>query len=186
MLDEWTAKMDALLEGISIAMTPSTTPHDLELRLIDPSKNKARLYGLTECMTLFGEVCLRIVWGRIGNRRLRERTETFESRDALERRRHELLLRRRQHGYTEVPSVPVSPMGSVAGVANEEAHAVEREIVEAHGLGLGDRTARSLVATWHAATRALRSYLAQRGADPLDMEDVSALASMYAVVAGVA
>jgi predicted DNA-binding WGR domain protein len=138
-------------------------------------------------VTLFGEVCLRIVWGRIGNRRLRERTETFESRDALERRRRELLARRRQHGYTEVPaSVPVSPVESVADVANEEAHAVEREIVEAHGLGLGDRTARSLVATWHAATRALRSYLAQRGADPLDMEDVSALASMYAVVAGVA
>jgi predicted DNA-binding WGR domain protein len=183
MLDEWTAKMDALLEGISIAMTPSTTPLDLELRLIDPSKNKARLYGLTECMTLFGEVCLRIVWGRIGNRRLRERTETFESRDALERRRHELLLRRRQHGYTEVPSVSRPPVDESEGQVEE--HAVEREIVEAHGLGLGDRTARSLVATWHAATRALRSYLAERGADALDMDDVSALASMYAVAAGV-
>ena len=42
---------------------------DLELRLINPAKNAFRIYGLSECVTLFGEVCLRIVWGRIGNRR---------------------------------------------------------------------------------------------------------------------
>lgn len=173
--------MDAPLEGISIVMTPT----DLELRLIDPSKNRARLYGITECVTLFGEMCLRIVWGRIGNRLLRERSEVFDSREALERRRKELLSRRRQHGYVET-----SPRHS-AGLVTETtaAHAVEREIVEAHGLHLGDRTARTLVEGWHAATRALRTYLTkQDGGDveALDLEDVSTLASMYALAAGVA
>jgi hypothetical protein len=39
---------------------------------VDPAKSRFRSYGLTECRTLFGELCLRIVWGRIGNRRRRE------------------------------------------------------------------------------------------------------------------
>ncbi len=67
---------------------------DVELRSVDPSRNRFRLYGITECCTLFGELCLRIVWGRIGNRRLRERSEVFEDRAALQRRREELLERR--------------------------------------------------------------------------------------------
>lgn len=170
--------MDAPLEGISIVMTPT----DLELRLIDPSKNRARLYGITECVTLFGEMCLRIVWGRIGNRQLRERSEVFESREALERRRKELLVRRRQHGY-----IATSPHSEAAPEAiHTVEHAMEREIVEAHGLHLGDRTARALVEGWHAATRALRAYLTKQRAEELDMEDVSTLASMYALAAGVA
>ena len=41
------------------------------------AKTAFEFTGLTECRTLFGELCLRIVWGRIGNRRLRERSETF-------------------------------------------------------------------------------------------------------------
>jgi len=67
-------------------MRPDTDDlRDLELRLVDPAKNRFRIYGLTECRTLFGELCLRIVWGRIGNRRPRECTEVFEDRSALER-----------------------------------------------------------------------------------------------------
>ena len=172
--------MDASLEGIS--MTLSTSP-DLELRLVDPARNRARLYGITECVTLFGEMCLRIVWGRIGNRHLRERSEVFETREALERRRRELLARRRQHGYTETTTA--APAASLLDT-NVTGHEMERAIVEAHGLELRDRKARSLVETWHAATRALRSYLAERRQEVLDLEDVSTLASMYAVAAGVA
>jgi predicted DNA-binding WGR domain protein len=74
-------------------------PDDVELRLVDPSRNRFRIYGLTECRTLFGELCLRIVWGRIGNRRLRERSEIFPDRETLVRRRRELFGRRERHGY---------------------------------------------------------------------------------------
>jgi predicted DNA-binding WGR domain protein len=49
---------------------------DIELRMVDPARNRFRLYGLTECRTLFGEPCLIIGWGRIGHR-LRRRTEVF-------------------------------------------------------------------------------------------------------------
>ena len=173
-------KIDAYLEGIFIVMT---APTDIELRLVDPERNRARIYGLTECVTLFGEMCLRIVWGRIGNRHLRERSELFESRGALERRRHELLARRRQHGYTEVQTRRVEDVAVTAPAG----HAIEREIVESHGLRLCDRTARSLVEAWHSATRALRAYMAeQQHTESLDLEDVSTLASMYTVAAGVA
>jgi predicted DNA-binding WGR domain protein len=88
------------VDGYVLRMRPDADDlRDLELRLVDPSKNRFRIYGLTECTTLFGELCLRIVWGRIGNRRPRERSEVFTDRAALERRREELLGRRRRHGY---------------------------------------------------------------------------------------
>ena len=45
---------------------------DLELRLIERSRNAFRLYGLTACTTLFGQPCPRIQWGRIGERPHRE------------------------------------------------------------------------------------------------------------------
>jgi predicted DNA-binding WGR domain protein len=163
---------------------------DVELRLVDPSRNRFRVYGLTVCRTLFGEPCLRIVWGRLGNRRLRERSETFESRETLERRREELLTRRRRHQYV--------PLGTDWGTLlerreapagrREEARrvAVEREIVEAHGLSLGDRVARDLVARWHAAASELRTYVAARGDAAIDLEDVSTLAAMYVNVCQVA
>jgi hypothetical protein len=64
--------------------------------------------------------------------------------------------------------------------------AVEREIVEAHGLSLGDRVARDLVARWHAAASELRTYVAARGDAPIDLEDVSTLAAMYVNVCQVA
>jgi predicted DNA-binding WGR domain protein len=72
---------------------------DVELRLVDASRNRFRVYGLTVCRTLFGELCLRVVWGRMGHRRLHERSETFADAGVLERRRVELLARRRRHGY---------------------------------------------------------------------------------------
>ena len=72
---------------------------DLELLLIEPAKNRFRLYAITACRTLFGEQCLRIVWGRLGNRQLQERSELFEDRAAMVRRRAELVRRRHRHGY---------------------------------------------------------------------------------------
>jgi predicted DNA-binding WGR domain protein len=76
---------------------------DVELRLIEPAQNRYRVYRLTECRTLFGELCLRVVWGRIGHRRHRERSEVFATGEARTARRDALLLRRERHGY--VPSL---------------------------------------------------------------------------------
>ena len=73
---------------------------NVELRLVDPAKNRFRLYGMTECRTLFGEACLIIAYGRIGHR-LRKREEMFGDELALERRKRALLARRRRHGYVE-------------------------------------------------------------------------------------
>ena len=149
---------------------------DHELRLVDPAKNRFRIYGLTECRTLFGELCLRIVWGRIGNRRLRERSEVFDDRAALDRRREELLRLRRRHGYVPTAS-PRTAAG--ASAAEERVHATERAILEAHGLPLEDATARTLVARWHAATSAIVRYLETKRTEMLDLVDVSTLAGMF-------
>jgi predicted DNA-binding WGR domain protein len=154
---------------------------DVELRLVDPSRNRFRIYGLTECRTLFGELCLRIVWGRIGNRRLRERSETFPDRTALVHRRRELLGRRERHGYVS------TAMAKGAARARAEqhvetgkaAHATERAILDAHGLLVEDATAQTLVARWRAATTAIVDYLRARGAEVLDLVDVSTLADMF-------
>jgi predicted DNA-binding WGR domain protein len=170
---------------------------DIELRLIDPARNAFRLYGLTACKTLFGEPCLRIQWGRIGNRRVRERSETFADPHALEQRRQELLVRRHQHGYQSVGRdqdvvasfyrvpeatarqvAPKPPLASTS-VAHTARVALQRDIVEAHGLPLRERTARQLVDRWYAATTALASYLEERRAEHLDLVDVSTLAAMY-------
>ena len=76
---------------------------DIELKLVDPSRNRYRHYAITETITLFCEPCLVITWGRIG-RRCRIRTEVFATREDLALRRDELLVleRRRQHGYVTV------------------------------------------------------------------------------------
>jgi predicted DNA-binding WGR domain protein len=170
---------------------------DVELRLIDPSRNAFRLYGLTACRTLFDEPCLRIQWGRIGNRRVRERSETFKDGEALEHRWAELLARRRQHGYrllseaaVVVPSeprrrrslrsdrLPLTPPPCPPAPLTK-VRAVERDIVEAHGLPLGERAVQQLVVRWHEATAALARYLEERRAEHLDLVDVSTLAAMY-------
>lgn len=78
--------------------------NDIELRLIDPARNRFRLYGMTETRTLFGEACLVIAWGRVGGP-IRRRTEIFDDGVTLDRRRRALLARRRRHSYTEwIPS----------------------------------------------------------------------------------
>lgn len=168
---------------------------DLELRLVDPAKNARRIYGLTECVTLFGELCLRIVWGRIGNRRLRERSELFTDRAALVRRRKELLDRRQRHGYVPTSTPSHEPAAAAAAAAGEgpnaqgacaaaAEHAVERAILEDHGLPVEDAAARALVARWHAATLAIVRYLEAKGAELLDLVDASTLAGMFVQAGG--
>ena len=180
-------------------MTTDRPPEiDVELRLIDPKRNAFRLYGLTATVTLFGERCLRIQWGRIGNRRVRERTETFPDDAALQRRRGELLERRRRHGYQLVAATPDAdsslpshelkrpspaqhrdPSHAPPSPATARARATERDIVEAHGLALGERAVQQLVSRWHEATSALARYLEERRAEHLDLVDISTLAAMY-------
>ena len=178
-------------------MTTDRPPEiDVELRLIDPKRNAFRLYGLTTTVTLFGEPCLRIQWGRIGNRRVRERTETFPDDVALHRRRGELLERRRRHGYRFVAAIPCAdslPSHELERPSSEQhrepshapspatarARATERDIVEAHGLALGERAVQQLVSRWHEATSALSRYLEERRAEHLDLVDISTLAAMY-------
>ena len=150
---------------------------DLELRLVEPARNRFRLYGLTVYLTLFGELCLRITWGRIGNRALRSRDEIFSNRLALEKRRDVLLARRRQHGYTVFSELQRHlehgrPLPSPA-------LEVARDLVEAHGLGIKDPAVRVLVAQWHAATLELAHYLEARRPENFDLVDVSTLAAMY-------
>lgn len=72
----------------------------MELRLVDPSRNRYRCYRVSEQPTLFGEVALVIEWGRLGQR-LRVRSE-FHSAIGRARRRAELLEQRRRHGYAVV------------------------------------------------------------------------------------
>jgi predicted DNA-binding WGR domain protein len=126
-------------------------------------------------------VCLRIVWGRIGNRRLRERSEVFADRAALLRRRDELLDRRSRHGYVPSSPAPRSEPRALAEHQPAEAgtHVVERAILEEHGLPIEDRAARALVARWHAATLAIVRYLEGKGAKLLDLVDASMLAGMF-------
>jgi len=162
-------------------------PRDLELRLIDPAKNRFRIYGLTECRTLFGELCLRIVWGRIGNRRLRERSEVFADRATLVRRRDTLLGRRRRHGYESTTTLRAAARARAEQRAEvHKTHETERAILEAHGLPTEDTTARALVARWHAATTAIVRYLEAKGAEVLDLVDVSTLASMFVTASAAA
>jgi hypothetical protein len=49
---------------VALDAEADTSDEDLELRLVDPLKRRSRVYGLTECRTRFGEVCLRIARGR--------------------------------------------------------------------------------------------------------------------------
>jgi predicted DNA-binding WGR domain protein len=172
-------------------MNQTEVKHDVELRLIDRSRNRFRVYGLTICQTLFGEACLRVVWGRIGHRRLRERSEMFTNREDLEKRREELLERRRRHGYLPLGRAEAELFeASEAPPPNDALGtriAIDREIVEAHGLSLGDQNARRLVDQWHRATSALWFYAQARASESaLDLEDVSTLAAMYRAVSQVA
>jgi len=84
----------------------------LEFRRIDPEANCFRRYRLTDRPNLFGGIDLIAEWGRIGWRS-RSKVESFETPDALARRRAELLGTRRRRGYelvavTEDSSHPAS------------------------------------------------------------------------------
>jgi predicted DNA-binding WGR domain protein len=74
---------------------------------MDRARNRFRVYGLTEGRTLFGEPCLRVVWGRLG-RPLRDRTEVFASEAALQARRRELMAERKRHQYFAPSSLGAS------------------------------------------------------------------------------
>jgi predicted DNA-binding WGR domain protein len=159
---------------------------DVEMRLVDPERNRFRVYGVTECATLFGELCLRIVWGRIGNRRLRERSEVFRDRAALARRRDELLRLRRRHGYVSTTTPRAAARARAEGRAaaapspTSRTLAVALAILEAHGLAVDDARACELVARWHAATLDLARYASARaGGAALDLVDASTLAGMF-------
>jgi predicted DNA-binding WGR domain protein len=88
---------------------------DLELWSVDRTRNRFRVYGLREDRTLFGEPCLCIAWGRLG-RPLRERTEAFASRHALEARRRAIVDERERHGYF-APSLLGPARGALFGVS---------------------------------------------------------------------
>ena len=70
--------------------------------------------------------------------------------------------------------LPLLPSRSVV-----RTRAIERDIVEAHGLPLHERTVRQLVDRWHQATSALARYLEERSPERFDLVDVSTLAAMY-------
>ncbi|MCC6805810.1 MAG: WGR domain-containing protein [Deltaproteobacteria bacterium] len=69
---------------------------------VDPSKNRARFYRITECQTLFGERVLRVEYGRIGTNMLKARDEVFTDDFARALRFDELVRLRKSHGYSLV------------------------------------------------------------------------------------
>lgn len=83
-----------------IAVGAQMLVEDVELKLIDSKRNCFRVYAISATLSLFGEQCLVIRWGRIG--RVRTRTEVFDTLAACEARYTELLQRRRRHGYVVV------------------------------------------------------------------------------------
>ena len=80
-------------------MDEDVTTDAIELRLVDQARNRLRVYRLCDAVDLFGERCLLIQWGRLGQR-LRTRLEPFKDDAARELRRAELVALRKRHGYT--------------------------------------------------------------------------------------
>ena len=90
--------------------------------LINPERGWARVYYLEERPTLFGEVHLFILWGRLGQKP-RTRTEIFDTVAELEQRRDELVARRRSHGYRfEGPCDSRTPGGGTHRCELEAGH----------------------------------------------------------------
>lgn len=71
---------------------------EVELRHVDPSRDRFRRYHLAETRTLYGERGLLITWGRIGHP-ARTRLETFANDVDAAARWDELFSRRQAHGY---------------------------------------------------------------------------------------
>lgn len=70
----------------------------MELRSIDPERNRRRRYSIAVQYRLDGGGELIIMWGRLGGQ-LRQRVETFGTHALLQRRYAALLARRQRHGY---------------------------------------------------------------------------------------
>ena len=70
----------------------------IELRRIEPKKNRFRRYRIRRSRTLFDEDCLLIEWGRLGQP-LRLRVESFHSPTQLHKRVEELIELRKKRGY---------------------------------------------------------------------------------------
>jgi len=78
----------------------------MELRSVDPARNRQRRYALSIQYRVDGGAELVIAWGRIGQR-ARVRVESFESVIDLRRRYAALLARRRRHDYQQVAPTAV-------------------------------------------------------------------------------
>ncbi|MEO8616022.1 MAG: WGR domain-containing protein [Luteolibacter sp.] len=80
-------------------MSEPTGP--ISLRRCDPSRNMARFYELALQPTLFNEIALVRIWGRIGTHG-RSKCETFADAMTAEAARNRVLHRKRQRGYAAV------------------------------------------------------------------------------------
>lgn len=75
-----------------------TQPYRIYIERTDQQKNMARFYSLAIEKTLFGEICLRRRWGRIGTRG-QELAHYFESEEEAVRLFLDLTRRKRSRGY---------------------------------------------------------------------------------------
>lgn len=71
---------------------------ELELRRVMPKRT--RVYVMVATRDLFGALVLRVRFGRVGWRTLREREEAFTTEHALTTRVRALVTTRLHHGYT--------------------------------------------------------------------------------------
>lgn len=71
---------------------------ELELRRV--MHKRTRVYSMVATRDLFGSLVLRVRYGRLGWRTLREREEAFTTEHALTTRVRELVTTRLHHGYT--------------------------------------------------------------------------------------
>lgn len=75
-----------------------TQPYRIYIERTDRRKNMARFYALAIERTLFGEICLRRRWGRIGTRG-QELAHYFESEKEAVTLFLDLTRRKRGRGY---------------------------------------------------------------------------------------
>lgn len=84
----------------------------MQFRSVDPSRNRNRRYGVVAQYHLDGHGGeLVITWGRAGAR-YRQRVETFDSLENLQKRYATLVARRRRHGYELVQEISSSAVAS--------------------------------------------------------------------------
>lgn len=110
----------------------------IELLQVDEARNRFRVYRLREQGTLFGERDLLIEWGRLGQT-LRVRVERYGGMEELERRKEELVARRRAHGYEELKAERVSRVVAPRVMGAGRAAEVGRGQLELGGEGKGTK-----------------------------------------------